>query len=66
MDESEDQSYELSVRVLGNEIIGVKLSTTSTSSRWITVAVLTIFSSLVLLGAYGEKIIQMYKWATGG
>ena len=60
MDQSEDQSYEMSIRILGNEIIGVKLSTTSTSSRWITVAVLTIFSSLVLLGAYGEKFINLY------
>ncbi len=63
MDESEDQSYELSIRILGNEILGVKLSTTSTSSRWITVAVLTIFSSLVLLGAYGDKLVQLYHWA---
>lgn len=65
MDESEDQSYEMSFRVLGNEIFGVKLNTTSTSSRWITVAILTIFSSLVLLGAYGEKLIQLYKWLIG-
>ena len=65
MDESEDQSYEISLRILGNEIIGVKLSTTSTSTRWVTVAILTIFSSLVLLGAYGEKLIQLYKWLIG-
>lgn len=61
--EAEDQSYELSVRVLGNELLGVRLSTTSTSSRWIAVAVITIFSSLVLLGAYGEKIVNLYQWA---
>jgi hypothetical protein len=53
MDQSEDQSYEMSIRLLGNEILGVKLS---------TVAVLTIFSSLVLLGAYGEKLMQLYHW----
>ena len=64
MDESEDQSYELSIRVLGNEILGLRLSTTSTSSRWITVALISIFSTLVLLGAYGEKLIQLYKWLT--
>ena len=64
MDESEDQSYEMSIRILGNEILGVKLSTTSTSSRWITVAVLTIFSSLVLLGAYGDKLMQLYHWVS--
>ena len=62
MDESEDQSYEISLRVLGNEILGVKLSTTSTSSRWIAVAILSIFSILVLLGAYGEKFIELYNW----
>lgn len=65
MDESEDQSYEISFRVLGNEIFGVKLSTTSTSTRWVAVAILTIFSSLVLLGAYGDKFINLYHWLVG-
>lgn len=64
MDDSEDQSYEISLRILGNEIFGIKLSTTSTNSRWITVAILTIFSMLVLLGAYGEKLVNFYKSIT--
>lgn len=65
MSEDDDQSYEISFRVLGNEIFGVKLSTTSTSSRWITVALVTIFSSLVLLGAYGDKLVSLYHWLVG-
>lgn len=62
MDQSEDQSYELKIRILGNEIFAVALTTTSTSSRWITVALISIFSTLVLLGAYGEKFIELYRW----
>jgi hypothetical protein len=62
MDQSEDQSYEMSIRLLGNEILGIKLSTTSTSSRWITVALISIFSILILIGAYGEKFVQLYNW----
>jgi predicted DNA repair protein MutK len=64
MDQSEDQTYELKIRILGNEIFAIALATTSTSSRWITVALISIFSTLVLLGAYGEKLIELYRWLT--
>ena len=63
--ESEDQSYEVKIRILGNEIFAIALSTTSTSSRWITVALVSIFALLTLLGAYGDKIATLYRWLVG-
>lgn len=65
MDQSTDQSYEIKIRILGNEIFAFALSTSSTSSRWIVVALISIFSILVLLGAYGEKLATFYKWVMG-
>ena len=61
-DQSEDQSYEVKIRILGNEIFAIALSTTSTSSRWVTVALVSIFALLTLLGAYGDKIATLYHW----
>ena len=65
MDKNEDQSYELKIRILGNEVIAVSLSTTSTSDRWIIVTFVTIFSMLVILGAYGDKFAQYYQSVVG-
>ena len=61
MDKNEDQSYEVSIRVLGNELLAVKLNTTSTTSRWMFVAIATMFSLLVVLGAYGEKFALLFQ-----
>ena len=63
--ESDDQSYEVKLRILGNEVFAIALSTTSTSSRWITVALVSIFSILTLIGAYGEKIVNLYRHLAG-
>ena len=62
MDKSEDQNYELKIRILGNEIFAVSLSSTSTSNRWIAIALISVFSLLTVLGAYGEKIINLYRY----
>ena len=62
MDQSEDQQYEVNIRVLGNEIFAVRLSTTSTSNRWVLISLVSIFSFLAILGAYGEKFIELYRW----
>lgn len=62
MDQSEDQQYEVNIRVLGNEIFAVRLSTTSTSNRWVLISLVSIFSFLTILGAYGEKFIELYRW----
>ena len=61
MDKNEDQAYELKIRILGNEVFAINLSSTSTSSRWIAIALISIFSLLTVLGAYGEKLVNLYK-----
>lgn len=65
MDKNDDQSYELKIRILGNEVFAVALSTTSTSDRWIIVTMVTVFSTLVLLGAYGDKFASYYHSLVG-
>jgi hypothetical protein len=65
MDQSEDQSYEFKLRILGNEVFAVSLSSTSTSNRWILIALVSIFTTLTVLGAYGEKFIMLYHSLVG-
>lgn len=65
MDQSEDQSYEFKIRVLGNEIFAVSLSSTSTSNRWTLIALVSIFATLTILGAYGEKFVSLYQSIAG-
>lgn len=60
MDENEDQTYELKIRILGNEIFAIALSSSSTSNRWIAIALVSIFSVLTVVGAYGEKLASLY------
>ena len=65
MDETEDQSYEFKIRILGNEVFAVALSSTSTNNKWIAIALVSIFTTLTLLGAYGEKLATLYRWLVG-
>lgn len=64
MNKDDDQSYELKIRILGNEVLALSLSTTSTSSRWVVVALASMFSLLVVLGAYGEKFVRLFQQLT--
>lgn len=56
------KSYEVKIRILGNEIFCITLSTTNDSNRWIAISLITVFSLLTVLGAYGEKLIQLYHY----
>ena len=61
MDKSEDQSYEMKLRVLGNEVFAISLSSSSASNKWIVLALVSIFALLTVLGAYGEKFLNLYN-----
>lgn len=60
-DDNNIKSYEVKIRLLGNEIFAIALSTSNDSNRWIAIGLITVFSVLTVLGAYGEKIIQLYR-----
>ena len=62
MTDQNQKSYEIKIRILGNEIFAVALSTTNDSNKWIAISLVTIFSLLTVLGAYGEKLISLYKY----
>lgn len=61
MNEETPKNYEVKIRVLGNEVFAVSLSTTNDSNRWIAIGLITVFSLLTVLGAYGEKLVNLFK-----
>lgn len=58
------KNYEIKIRVLGNEIFAIGISTSNDSNRWVLLGLITTFSILTVLGAYGEKLISLYKYLT--
>lgn len=61
MDQNQPQTYEFKLNLLGHEVFEVSLKSTSTSDRWVAITVISMFCVLTVLGAYGEKFINMYQ-----
>lgn len=59
-EEINTRDYKIRLVVLGNEILLLSLSTTSENNKWAAWSAVTIFSVLVVLGAYGDKLISLY------
>lgn len=56
------KTYEIKIRVLGNELFAIALSTSNDSNRWAAIGLLTVFCLLTIFGAYGDKLVGLYKW----
>jgi hypothetical protein len=53
--------YEIRVKLLNTEIVSVGLSSSNLSNRWVVLSSLVLFCTLTLLGAYGDKLINLYN-----
>lgn len=63
---SELNRYEIKLKLLGHEIFELSIGSSITSNKWIAIGSLFTFAILVIIGAYGEKFISLYKLAFGG
>ena len=54
-------TYELKLRILGNEVFAVPLSTSNSSNRWTILSVCTILATLLLLVTYGTELAESYR-----
>jgi hypothetical protein len=54
------KSYEVKLRILGNEVFAISLSSSSDSNRWVAIGLVTVFSVLTVLGAYGDQLVTLY------
>ena len=61
METPELKTYEIRIRVLGNEIFALGLSATDNSNRILAFGLLTVFCVLTIVGAYGDKLVGIFK-----
>ena len=56
----DENSFELSLRILGNEFIAIKIGSTNFSGKLIAGGILLLFFTLILLEGFGlnELLIQ--------
>jgi hypothetical protein len=59
-----DNTYELHLRILGNEVFAIGLSSSSLDNKWVAIAIVSIFSALTLIGAYGDKFVALFQRLT--
>jgi hypothetical protein len=52
--------YELKLSILNNNIFTIKVSSTAITSSWFNIIAVT-FAGLLIIGAFGEKIINLYN-----
>jgi hypothetical protein len=54
--EKEVYDFELALRILGNEVIGVRLSASTIKNKWLLVGFLGFFSFLAAVIVFGDDI----------
>jgi hypothetical protein len=58
------KTYEIKLRILGNEVFAISLSS-SNDDKWTAIGLFTVFSILTVIGAYGDKIVSLFKMLVG-
>jgi hypothetical protein len=66
IEETKDtKTFGINIRILGNEIFAINISAGNDANNWITIGLITTFGFLSLVGAYGAKIVELYKTLLG-
>lgn len=64
-DKEKPQSYGFRLDLLGHEIFKIELNSSSTTDRWAIMTMIWVFCTLIILGAYSDKLISLVKFITG-
>jgi hypothetical protein len=56
--DNNDGSFEVSLRVLGNEFIGIKIKVDDMKQKWIVLGLITIIALGYLLSSIGPSIMS--------
>ena len=57
----QENIYEVKIRVLGNEIFAIALAAPDSSNRILLGGLVTVFSVLSIIGAYGAELVSLFK-----
>ena len=58
---TEPKSYQFNLKLFSINIVDLQFSTTADGNRYLNTGIIITFAALVLLGAYGEKLLSLYK-----
>ena len=61
---SQSNTYEIKIRVLGNELFAIALAAPDSSNRVLLMGLVTVFCIFTLLGAYGDKFVALFRSLT--
>jgi hypothetical protein len=57
---NEDGSFEMSIRVLGNEFIGFRIAADDFKTKWIVLGLITVASIAGILATFGPAIKELF------
>jgi hypothetical protein len=63
MSDNSDGSFEVSLRVLGNEFIGLQIKVDDMKQKWIVLGVLTIIALGYVVSTFGPTIATIVSGA---
>ena len=59
--ESKDGSFEISLRVLGNEVIGLSLTVDDFKTKWVVLSVVSLFAISYTVATFGPSLFNMFN-----
>jgi hypothetical protein len=59
--EDENGKLELSLRILGNEIIGFKMMVDDFKMKWMLLGLIAIFAISWIMGNFGPQLIETFS-----
>ena len=59
-DKQEDGKLELSIRVLGNELIAIKMEVNDFKMKWLIIGVGTLVALGYAVSSFGPKLMQTF------
>ena len=60
-EEDKSEDFEVSIRVLGNEILALRMTTTKTSNKWMFASIITLGLLIWAISIFGPSIVTFMK-----
>lgn len=56
-----DESFEMNIRVLGNEVLGFQIKVNDFKTKWVIISTMLFVVITTTFATYGEPIVQMFR-----
>lgn len=59
--EEKEGTFELSLRVLGNEFVGLRIAVDDFKTKWLFISVVSVATISAIIAEFGEPIKQVFS-----